>query len=111
MPDYAAALAALADPTRQRIVERLRWGAAAVGELARDLPVSRPAVSQHLAVLKQSGLVSEHRAGRRHIYRLEEGGLIELRSYIDGLWSDVMSAYEMAALSEASRAASEEVGQ
>ncbi len=84
---------ALADPTRRRILEKLRQGPCAVGEIAANLPVSRPAVSQHLKLLKESGLVAERREGTRHYYALAPGGLGELRAYIDGLWSDALSAF------------------
>ena len=97
----AAPLFALSDPTRRAIVERLRSEPASVGEIARGLPISRPAVSQHLGVLKQSGLVTEQRAGRRRVYSLEPQGLEPLRAYVDRLWSDVLAAYRRAAEAEA----------
>lgn len=102
MTNHAAALAALADPTRCSIVERIRQQPSSVQEIARGLPVSRPAVSQHLAVLRASGLVSERREGRRRVYRLEPGGLEPLRRYVEGLWDDVLAAYVAAAEKEAS---------
>lgn len=86
--------AALADPTRQRIVEELRAGGKPVGRIADALPVSRPAVSQHLKVLKQAGLVRETKAGTRRIYNVEPKGLVELRRYLDRLWSDALRAFE-----------------
>ena len=103
MFDPSATLFALADPTRRSIVERLRSEPGSVAEIARGLPVSRPAVSQHLAVLKQSGLVTGQRAGRRHVYRLEPLGLEPLRSYVEALWTDVLGAYQRAAEVEAAR--------
>jgi DNA-binding transcriptional ArsR family regulator len=89
-------LAALADNTRRRIFERLRRGPLAVGELAADLPVSRPAVSQHLRVLKSAGLVRERRRGTRHYYEIDPNGLEPLRAYLEGFWGDVLAAFETA---------------
>lgn len=91
---YDSALAALADGTRRSIFERLRSAPAAVGELAEGLPVSRPAVSQHLKVLEGAGLVSHSVAGTRHIYRVELGALGELRAYFDRLWSDALARFK-----------------
>ena len=101
MVNHAAPLFALSAPTRRAIVERLRSQPGSVAEIAHGLPVSRPAVSQHLAVLKQCGLVTEQRAGRRHVYSLEPQGLEPLRVYVEGLWSDVLAAYRRAAETEA----------
>jgi len=98
----AGALAALADPTRQAIIERLRRAPVSVEEIARGLPVSRPAVSQHLAVLRQHGLVSQRREGRRQVYRLDPAGLVAVRQYVEALWEDVLSAFAEAARQEAS---------
>jgi DNA-binding transcriptional ArsR family regulator len=83
----------LADPTRRRILEKLRRGPCAVGEIAANLPVSRPAVSQHLKLLKETGLVAERREGTRHYFALSPHGLGELRAYVDGLWSDALAAF------------------
>ncbi len=83
----------LADPTRRRILEKLRFGPAAVGEIAANLPVSRPAVSQHLKLLKAAGLVAERREGTRHYFTLSPEGLGELRTYVEGLWSDALAAF------------------
>lgn len=94
---YEVAIEALADPTRREIFERLRRGPAAVGEVAEGLPVSRPAVSQHLRVLKDAGLVAERRAGARRIYRVDPAGVAALREYFDGLWDDVLAAFAEAA--------------
>jgi DNA-binding transcriptional ArsR family regulator len=91
---YGKALEALADPTRRAIVDRLRRGAAAVGEIAEELPVTRPAVSQHLRVLEGAGLVSHEAVGTRHIYRVELDGLGELRAYIDRIWDEVLSSFK-----------------
>lgn len=88
------ALEALADPTRRAIVDRLRAGPAAVGALAAELPVSRPAVSQHLRVLEDAGLVAHEIAGTRHIYRVELGGLGELRAYIDRIWDEALDRFK-----------------
>jgi DNA-binding transcriptional ArsR family regulator len=86
-------LAALGDPTRRAIVEALTEGPRAVGELAAELPVSRPAVSQALRVLKDAGLVSERAAGTRRIYRLEAAAVAALRDQLDTYWSRALSAY------------------
>jgi DNA-binding transcriptional ArsR family regulator len=88
------ALEALADPTRRAIFERLRMSAASVNEIAERMPVSRPAVSQHLKVLKNAGLVRERRQGVHRIYRVELTGLVELRRYVDSLWSDVIAEFQ-----------------
>jgi DNA-binding transcriptional ArsR family regulator len=93
---YANAMDALGDPTRRRIFELLQSGPRAVGELAGELPVSRPAVSQHLRVLKEAGLVTERRAGTRRIYRLDPDGLGELRAYFDRFWTTALSSFEAA---------------
>ena len=90
-------MSALADPTRRAVLERLRSGPRSVGDLAHGLPVSRPAVSQHLRVLKDAGLVREERRGNRNFYRIEPRGLEGLRAYIDSLWTDVLEAYRIAA--------------
>ena len=82
------ALDVLGDPTRRAIVDRLRRGPSPVGGLAEGMPVSRPAVSQHLTVLKTAGLVSEHREGTRRIYRLEPAGIEELQRWVEGLVVD-----------------------
>ena len=93
-------MAALADPTRRAIFERLREGPRPVGELARDLPVSRPAVSQHLRVLKEAGLVSERKDGTRRLYRIEPEAVAEVRGYFDEFWSQALEAFKAAAESE-----------
>jgi DNA-binding transcriptional ArsR family regulator len=94
---------ALGDPTRRAILERLRGGAKAVGELAEDLPVSRPAVSQHLRVLEDAGLVVARKHGTRRLYRLDPDGLDELRAALDLFWSDALAAFAAAAQEEARR--------
>lgn len=88
---------ALADPTRRAIFEQLGTGERSVGELALDLPVSRPAVSQHLKVLKTAGLVRERREGTRRIYRVEPDGVAELRAYFDEFWSQALASFKAAA--------------
>jgi DNA-binding transcriptional ArsR family regulator len=92
--------AALADPTRRAVFERLREGPRPVGEIARDLPVSRPAVSQHLRVLKDAGLVTERRDGTRRLYRIDPDGLAAIRDYFDDFWNEALAAFKAAAESE-----------
>jgi DNA-binding transcriptional ArsR family regulator len=87
---------ALGDPTRRAIFERLAERPRAVSELASELPVSRPAVSQHLKVLKDAGLVVDTRAGKQRIYRLEPDGLGALRSDLERFWSQALAAYKTA---------------
>ena len=93
---YSVAIQALGDPTRRTIFERLRSGPRAVGELARGLPVSRPAVSQHLRVLKEAGLVTEQRDGTRRVYSVDTASLAELRDYFDSFWSDALESFKQA---------------
>ncbi|MDX6492354.1 MAG: hypothetical protein QOH02_289 [Gaiellaceae bacterium] len=100
---YALAIQALGDPTRRSIFERLRTGPRAVGELARELPVSRPAVSQHLRVLKEAGLVTEQRNGTRRIYGVDAASVAELRDYFDGFWSDALESFKRAVDQEEGR--------
>ena len=88
-----AALAALADPTRRQLIERLKAGPRAVGELARGVPVSRPAVSQHLAVLKAAGLVRDVAAGTRRVYEIDPKGLGAIRAWLDDMWSDALGRF------------------
>jgi DNA-binding transcriptional ArsR family regulator len=94
---YADALTALADPTRRSVFETLREGPRSVGDLARGLPVSRPAVSQHLRVLKRAGLVRERRVGTRNFYSVDGDGLAELRDYFEGFWDEALAAFKEAA--------------
>jgi DNA-binding transcriptional ArsR family regulator len=91
---YAQALSVLADPTRRTVFERLRTGPRAVGVLAAGLPVSRPAVSQHLKALKDAGLVEERSEGARRIYSLRREGLTELRDWLDSFWGDALEAFK-----------------
>jgi DNA-binding transcriptional ArsR family regulator len=90
----ASALLALGDPTRLAIFERLADSPQAVVDLARELPVSRPAVSQHLRVLKDAGLVIDQAVGNRRIYRVDPDGLAALRDQLDRFWSKTLAAYK-----------------
>ena len=94
---YGEAIAALADPTRRTVFERLRGGPRPVVEIARDLPVSRPAVSQHLRVLKDAGLVRERREGTRNFYSVDGDALAELREYFENFWEEALAAFKEAA--------------
>jgi DNA-binding transcriptional ArsR family regulator len=94
---YGQAIAALADPTRRTVFERLRKGPQPVVEIARGLPVSRPAVSQHLRVLKRAGLVRERREGTRNFYSVNGDSLVELREYFEGFWEEALAAFKEAA--------------
>jgi DNA-binding transcriptional ArsR family regulator len=92
----AGAWTALGDPTRRAIFEQLAERPRAVGDLARELPVSRPAVSQHLRVLKDAGLVVDRPAGTRRIYQLDPGGIGALRADLDRYWNKALAAYKVA---------------
>jgi DNA-binding transcriptional ArsR family regulator len=92
-----AALEALGDGTRRRIMERLGGGPKAVGEIADGLPVTRPAVSQHLRVLREAGLVREHREGTRRIYEIEPAGIEQVWAYLQRFWGDVLGEFRTAA--------------
>jgi len=92
---HEAVLDALADSTRRRIVSQLARGPVTVGELAERLPVSRPAVSQHLKVLLGAELVSFESRGTQNVYRLEKTGFDELRHWLDDFWQGVLDAFEM----------------
>src|SRR5919205_4645386 len=94
---YQDPMDALGDRTRRAIFEQLRGGPRAVGEIAGKLPVSRPAVSQHLRVLKDAGLVTERREGTRRLYRLDPDGLAELRGYFDRFWTAALADFKAAA--------------
>ena len=91
---YGTALAALADPTRRQVFERLRAGGQPVGRIAQGLPVSRPAVSQHLKILKEAGLVREERDGTRRIYEIDPKGLGALRAWLDQFWTIALDAFK-----------------
>ena len=90
---YKTALEALADPTRRRIFERLRTGPKPVGTLAAGLPVSRPAVSQHLKVLKEAHLVQDETDGTRRVYRIDPKGLGPLRAWLDRFWDEALQSF------------------
>jgi DNA-binding transcriptional ArsR family regulator len=90
---YGVVLDALGDPTRRAILERLRQGPKAVGDIADGLPVSRPAVSQHLRVLKEAGLVVDRRDGTRRLYAVDPGGLAVLRAYLESLWQESLARF------------------
>lgn len=90
---YDMVFTALADTTRRHIFESLRGQPRTVGELSAEQPVSRPAVSQHLKVLQQAGLVDVRAQGTRRFYSIKRDGLTELRRYLDSFWSDALSAY------------------
>jgi DNA-binding transcriptional ArsR family regulator len=90
---YAEVFTALADPTRRRILEALRKRPKTVGQLAAGRPVSRPAVSQHLKVLQAAHLVTVQPQGNRRLYSIKRDGLDDLRTYLEGFWSDVLSSY------------------
>ena len=90
----AKAFAALADPTRRDVFERLAAGPRAVGDLARELPVSRPAVSQHLKVLKEAGLVSDRPDGARRVYQIDPRGLGQMRAWLDRFWDQALDAFK-----------------
>ncbi len=97
MTTYVDSLTALADPTRRTIFERVAERPSAVGELANQLPVTRPAVSQHLKVLKEAGLVIDRADGTRRIYALNPTGLEGLRAYLDEFWRRSLVAFKEAA--------------
>lgn len=94
--NYSDVLSALADPTRRSIFERVAARPSAVGELAAALPVSRPAVSQHLKVLKEAGLVTDRRDGSRRVYQLEPNGTAALRDYLDRFWNVALAGFKVA---------------
>jgi DNA-binding transcriptional ArsR family regulator len=93
MANASLALSALGEPTRRAIFDRLAGGPMAVGEIARGLPVSRPAVSQHLRVLKDAGLVRDRADGTRRLYQVDQAGLTALRDYLDGFWDTALEAF------------------
>ena len=94
---YQDGLAAIGDPTRRAIFELLAEGPTPVGELAARLPVSRPAVSQHLRVLKAAGVVSDRAAGTRRLYQLEPDGVAAMRAYLDRFWDQALADFKAAA--------------
>jgi DNA-binding transcriptional ArsR family regulator len=94
---YQNGFSALGDPTRRAVFERLARGPTAVGELARELPVTRPAVSQHLRVLKEAGLVTDRADGRRRLYEVDLDGVAAMRTYLESFWADALAAFKRAA--------------
>lgn len=104
---YGNALAALADPTRRRVFERLKFGPQPVGAIARGMPVSRPAVSQHLKALKEAGLVADRPEGTRRVYFIDPQGLGELRRWLDQFWDEALAAFQ----TEVERGASDQESQ
>jgi DNA-binding transcriptional ArsR family regulator len=95
-------LDALGDPTRRLVFKRLRSGARSVGQIAETMDVSRPAVSQHLRVLKAAGLVTDHAEGTRRLYAVDPTGIKALRSWLDGFWDEALLAFKESAEREAS---------
>lgn len=94
-------IATLADPSRRKIFELLKGGPLHVGRIADQLPISRPAVSQHLKVLKEAGLVQEAREGNRHAYSIDPSGLAAMQRWLDQFWGDALSAFKAEAESHA----------
>jgi DNA-binding transcriptional ArsR family regulator len=94
---------ALGDPTRRAVFKRLRAGARSVGEIAKGMDVSRPAVSQHLRVLKDARLVTDRAEGTRRLYAVDTTGLDEVRKWLDGFWDETLAAFKTAAEREAAR--------
>ena len=91
---YQAAFLALADPTRRRVFEELRRGPRSVGKIAARMPVSRPAVSQHLGVLKRAGLVVDRAEGTRRVYCIDPNGLAAIRIWLDQFWDEALVAFQ-----------------
>jgi DNA-binding transcriptional ArsR family regulator len=94
---------ALGDPTRRAVLKRLRGGARSVGEIAKGMEVSRPAVSQHLKVLKTARLVTFHAEGTRRVYTIDIRGIESLRKWLDGFWDEALSAFKVMAEREAAK--------
>ena len=94
---YGNALVALSDPTRRIIMKRLRGGARALGDIAHGLPMSRPAVSQHVRILERARLLKGRRQGRNRYYEIDDRGLEEVRAYVESFWDDVLGAFKKAA--------------
>ena len=103
MTNTTTAFSAISDPTRRAVLERLRGGAKPVGEIARGLPVSRPAVSQHLKVLKAAGLIGVRVDGARRLYGVDPTGIEALRNWLDGFWDETLAAFKVAAEEEQNR--------
>jgi DNA-binding transcriptional ArsR family regulator len=91
---YQESFLALADPTRRRVFEQLRHGPKSVGLIAAGMPVSRPAVSQHLGVLKKAGLVGDRAEGTRRVYFIDPNGLAAIRIWLDQFWGDALAAFQ-----------------
>lgn len=91
---YQNALVALGDPTRRKVFERLARGPRSVGEIAKGMPVSRPAVSQHLKVLKEAGLVTDQADGTRRVYRVDPKGLGQIRAWFNEFWETALPAFQ-----------------
>lgn len=100
MANYKKAFNALGDPTRRMIFERLAKGPTAVVEVAKHVPVTRPAVSQHLRVLMEAGLVVLHQIGTRNLYQIDPKGVLAMRDYLDGMWDAALNAFKLAAETE-----------
>jgi DNA-binding transcriptional ArsR family regulator len=92
---YQKALLALADPTRRSVFEQLRRGPKSVGKIAAGLPVSRPAVSQHLGILKKAGLVADRAEGTRRVYYIDPHGLAAIRIWLDQFWEDALASFKV----------------
>lgn len=104
MANAHLAFTALSDPTRREVFQRLHGGGRSVGDIARDLPVSRPAVSQHLKVLKDAGLVVDRAEGTRRVYHIDPKGLAAIRTWLDQFWDVALQSYaEEVARSEGER--------
>ncbi len=109
METYEAVLEALGDSTRRQIVDVLRrHGPSSVAELAMRLPVSRPAVSQHLSVLRRSRLVTYEESGTRNVYRLDPTGIRDLRAWMDGFWEEILGIYAEVARKDAAASRQEQ---
>jgi DNA-binding transcriptional ArsR family regulator len=96
-------LDALGDPTRRAVLKRLRSGARSVGEIAEGMDVSRPAVSQHLKILRAARLVTVHAAGTRRVYAVDARGIESLRKWLEGFWDEALTAFKAAAEREATK--------
>ena len=92
--DAQARMAALGDPSRRAIFDMLSEGPLSVGEIAQRLPVTRSAVSQHLRVLSEAGLVAHEAQGTRHLYRLDPEGVAQIRDYLDGVWNKALASFK-----------------
>jgi DNA-binding transcriptional ArsR family regulator len=94
---------ALGDPTRRAVLKRLRDGARSVGEIAEGMDVSRPAVSQHLKILKAARLVTVHAVGTRRVYAVDASGIVSLRKWLEGFWDEALTAFKTVAEREAAK--------